>query len=424
MLKHEENDVLCRVGTTDPMGGYMRSRWLPIALGEELVAGGAPRRARLLAENVVAFRSPSGEVGVLRESCPHRGASLSLARNEECGLRCIYHGWKIGPDGTIVDTPSEPEDSAFKNRIRHISYPAVEAGGLLWTYLGEGDPPQCPRFHWMDLQPSHYIALTVRIRCNWAQALEGAVDSAHLTHLHSDLFTHTTGGENSSIGSVSLDGSPRLEIENTPYGFRYAAIRRSFDGHRRLVRISHFIAPCFALFAGPMALPSFQAYSPDDDHNTTMYFVIANPDNEIDEATRGRMISTLGMTRGTDIDDDHVRRRGPANGWLQDRAAMVRGETYTGIAGVNSEDQAVMESMGPIIDRTREHLGTTDIAVVRMRRVMIDRARRHAGADGNGHLLHTDPDVSLLKGVEHVTDAETRWQDLTGEATASPEAIG
>ncbi|WP_028927280.1 Rieske 2Fe-2S domain-containing protein [Pseudonocardia acaciae] len=416
MLKPEENELLCRVGPDTGMGGLLRRYWLPVACGDELVAGGAPIRTRLLSEDLVAFRDPGGRVGVLDEHCPHRGASLSLARNEECGLRCIYHGWKIGADGRVRETPSEPESSSFRHRIRHAAYPVHESGGLVWAYLGSQDAPEPRAFEWTLLPASHYVVFKARVACNWVQGLEGVIDSAHLTHLHKDLFFRAgdaAGGER--LGSISMDGSPRLEIEDTAYGFRYAALRRAGDEASRLVRLSHFVAPCFGLFAGPMALPSVQAYVPEDDHNTAMYFVIADRENPIGEDLRAALRTALGMVPGVDLDAGLRRVRRAENGWLQDREAMGRGETFTGIAGVNAEDQAVQESMGRLYDRGREHLGTSDVAVIRMRRIMINAARRYLRGErddlvGLGAGARTDE----LCGFERLAPAAVPWQELVG----------
>src|SRR5665213_46248 len=276
MLSRTENELLCRVGPETPMGKMLRRYWTPALISSELEADGAPRRVRLLGEDFVAFRDTNGRAGLLDESCPHRGASLVLARNEDCGLRCLYHGWKIDVAGNILETPAERDESSFRSRIKAMSYPTREWGGFVWTYMGPPglEPPQF-EFPWTQLPESHTVVIKVRAECNWVQALEGGIDSAHVTYLHANVLkgasglTQTVIRENGQTDRPSLDGAPRLEAENMPYGFRYAAIRKPIIGEDRnkYVRVTLFIAPFYAMFPAAQGMLNMQFYVPIDDEH-------------------------------------------------------------------------------------------------------------------------------------------------------------
>ena len=383
MLSHEDNELLCRIGGKTPMGRMMRRYWIPALMSEELEAGGAPKRVRLLGETLVAFRDSSGAVGILDESCPHRGASLVLARNEDCGLRCLYHGWKIDVDGRILEMPAEPDAKNFKERVRATAYPTHEAGGIVWTYLGpRGTEPPPPDFEFTFAPPSQRIVMKVRAECNWVQVLEGVIDSAHTNYLHADGIlpssalptTMYTGG--TGVGRPSNDGQPRIEMENTPYGFRYAAIRKPLvdPDVRDYVRVTLFVAPFYGFFPAPDGWGFLEAFVPIDDVSTMFWFIQQKYEGEIDIATRERNATRAGMRVGIDIDHEFRKRQTYENNWNQDREAMKKG-AFSGITGVQCQDMAVEESMGVLYDRSKEHLGASDVAVIRMRRLMLDAVR-------------------------------------------------
>jgi phthalate 4,5-dioxygenase oxygenase subunit len=428
MLSFEENERLCRVNGDAPMGRMMRRYWLPALKSDELVAGGTPKAVRLLGENLVAFRDANGTVGLLEENCPHRGASLSLARNEDCGLRCIYHGWKIGTSGAILETPAEPAGSTFKNRVHAVCYPVREAGGIVWTYLGapESEPP-LPNFAWTEPPADHRWILKARIDCNWLQSIEAIVDSAHVNYLHSTLFSAAdqTSSQLLSDGSLarpSGDGSPRIEVQTTAYGMRYAAIRAPLTGAdtHEYVRVTLVIAPCYALLpvaAGSMTF--MQMFVPIDDEHTMFYYIKTNRDAPLDTETQALHSFRAGVRPGIDIDANFNKVRTRENGWQQDRGAMERGETFSGIHGVNMEDMVVQESMGPIYDRRREHLGASDVAVIRLRRMFLDALRDcDAGLPPPG--LGEPIAYARLAAEERLVPKETPWQTVgafAGEPT-------
>lgn len=402
MLTARENDRLCRVENGAPMGAMLRRYWIPAVLSEEVEADGAPRRLRLLGERLVAFRDTLGRVGVVAEGCPHRGASLWLARNEECGLRCLYHGWKIGVDGTVLETPTEPEDSTFGERLRHVAYPTHEAGGMVWVYMGPPEHrPEFPAFEWTGLPDEQRIMIKIRHDCNWVQCLEGVIDSAHSNFLHSGYIRPAAVDAGSTVyradGQVhrpSNDTRPRLEVQDTDYGFRYGALRRPIQDPENYVyvRTTLFVAPFHAFIPAPLGWGYMQSFVPEDDTHTAFYFIRYSLERPFEAAERERILAHAGVRPGVDIDADYNKLRTEANVWLQDRAAMAAGTTFSGISGVQNEDGAVQESMGPIVDRTREHLGTSDVAVIRMRRMMLRSLSEFE--DGT-------PPVGLRVPVEH-----------------------
>lgn len=409
MLSREENELLCRVGPETPMGRIMRRYWLPIAMSTELVVG-TTRRVRLLGEDYVAFRGKDGAVGFLDELCPHRGASLVLGRVEGCALRCIYHGWLVNRDGAVLEMPAEPEGTAFTAKVRQPSYPVHEHAGLVWAYVGPAaELPPVPDFAFSHAPESHRIGAKHRVDCNWTQALEGAIDSAHSNYLHSDDIVGSgsvarSNTDGRQTARPSRDGRPRIQTEDTPYGFRYAALRKPITDPEinTYVRITHFIAPFTAII--PLGdLQNVQIFCPIDDEHTYHYNVKFGPAPLTPEQRR-----RLEPRDQTDGDFGTARRR--ENNWLQDREAM-KTTTYTGIDVVRNQDTAVQESMGPIFDRSKEHLGVSDTAIIRMRRRMLESVKGFM--DGSEPLARSANYASVL-GAEGMLPIDAPWQQLLG----------
>lgn len=373
MLTREENELLCRVGADRPMGQMLRRYWLPALLSEELPTGGCrPRRVRLLGEHLVAFRDSEGKVGLLDEHCPHRGSSLYLGRNEGDGLRCIYHGWKIGTDGCVLDTPVEPAETAFKERVKAISYPTVEQGDVVWAYIGPPDKiPQFPRYAWTLTPPTHHQVLKVWEECNWVQALEGALDASHAAVLHAEQLLPSDRPRH----TPTADLAPRLEAENTDYGFRFAAIHVPLNEPEKykLVRTFNFAAPCH-VFTPPKDTGSMHIFVPMDDYNTMWFGVNFTTDAPLAFDRQARA-HDRGALLGVDLDANYRKLRRYENDYLQDVAAMESATSFSGLSGQATQDHACQETMGPIYDRTLEHLGTTDVGIIRMRRRMLDAVR-------------------------------------------------
>src|SRR4029077_21206026 len=302
------------------------------------------------------------------------------ARNEECGLRCLYHGWKFDVEGNVVEMASEPPGSTIPDRVKHKAYPAREAGGFVWCYMGPADEmPAVEPPAFAPAADARVSATKVRVRCNWAQILEGQIDSAHSSSLHSsDMVPAQVDGAKATEANwlrPSTDEAPRFQIERTSYGFRYAAIRRPImnDETHDYSRTTVCIAPFTALIPPNNVHNVAVLHSPEDDVTTMFYFIAWNGRDKagVDRET-WRKFNVLQW--GVDVDRNFDARRTRANLYLQDRAAMQQGN-FTGIAGIPTQDIAMWESMGPISDRSQERLGASDVAVAAFRRLMVEAAR-------------------------------------------------
>ena len=424
----EENDLLCRVEGDAPMGQIMRRHWIAACLSEEVAApDGAPVRVRLLGENLVVFRDTKGRIGVLDELCSHRRASLVFGRNEECGLRCLYHGWKFDVDGNVVDMASEPVGSVDRSRVKQKAYPAREAGGFVWTYMGP--PEEMRAFEPPAFAPTadtRVRATKVRVNCNWAQILEGQIDSAHSSTLHSSdmVPAQVDGAKATDVNWLrpSTDKAPRFQIERTSYGFRYAAIRRPIlnEATHDYIRTTVYVAPFTALIPPNNIHNVATLLVPEDDRTTMFYFIAWNgADKPGIDAESWRKFNVLQW--GVDVDKDFNSVRNAGNMYRQDRAAMQAGN-FTGIPGIPNQDIAMWESMGPISDRTQERVGASDVAVVAFRRLMVDAAR--AMRDGGAAIGTTEPHIphATISSFEGVVPKTTNWRSLGGGSEAVPSS--
>ena len=425
MLSADENELLTKVTGNAPMGQMMRRYWVPAALSEEVAEpGGAPVRTTIFGERLVVFRDSENKLGVLDERCPHRLASLALGRNEEGGLRCIYHGWKFNTAGACVDMPTEPGAFGFRDRIKLASYPVHEAGGMVWTYLGPPDAiPAFPEYDWMKLPRDQYALVKVGERVNYAQAIEGAIDSSHSWFLHQGIIWDWK-----KRAEVSMDTSPKLEAEDTSYGFRYAAIRvpTKNPDTEKYVRVTIFLVPFTAFIPRPLEKSQkahVQVFVPVDDERTLFYGIFFSQDGTaVDEAQVRR---DHHIVPGEDLDRNWYRLANEANWYNQDREAMKNG-SYTGINGFSNQDMACQESMGPIVDRTAEHLGTSDIAIIRMRKRMLEAV--HLFQDGKP-LIGLDPAIPYdkIRTEQLIVPIDQPWQSVgayAGEYTPkTPAAV-
>ena len=429
MMTPEENDLLCRVEGAAPMGAIMRRHWIAACLSEEVPeADGKPIKVRLLGEDLVVFRDSRGRIGVLDEYCSHRRASLVFARNEECGLRCLYHGWKFDVDGNIVEMASEPANSLIPDRVKHKSYPAREAGGFIWCYMGP--PEEMREFEPPTFAPTKdakVSATKVRVNCNWAQILEGQIDSAHSSSLHSsDMLpadVEVAKATEATWLRPSNDKAPRFQIERTSYGFRYAAIRRPImnEATHDYIRTTVYIAPYTALIPPNSSYNVATLLTPEDDNTTIFYFIAwAGADKPGINADTWRKFNKLEW--GVDVDEhfNGVRNRGNLYG--QDRAAMKAGN-FTGINGIPNQDIAMWESMGPISDRSKDRIGASDTAVVAFRRLMVEAARDVKA--GKPALGTTEPRIThaTISSYEGVVPKTTNWRSLGGGSEAPLERV-
>ena len=386
MLTQEENDLLCRVEGKALMGQLMRRHWTPVCLIEEVSEpDGTPVKAKVFGEDLVVFRDTNGRVGVMDEYCPHRRVSLVFGRNENCGLRCLYHGWKMDVDGNIVERVSEPVIPITNLNAappKHLAYPTKEWGGFVWTYMGPPDTQ--PAFEPPAWAPTADVKVTIAkviIPCNWAQILEGAIDSAHSSSLHSSDMVPARVDSARATDSMwlrpSTDKAPRMQIERGTYGFRYAAIRRPITNAavNDYVRSTVFVAPATVLIPPNNLYNVANINVPMDDTHTAFYFMAwGHADQTPDKDTWRKF---LGQQIGPDLDDNYLPLRNRSNMFWQDRAAMKAGN-FTGITGFPNQDIAMWLTMGPIADRTHERLGASDLAIVEFRKQMLQAVQAFA----------------------------------------------
>lgn len=416
MITAEENELLCRVEGDAPMGQLMRRHWTPVCLSEEVAEPDCdPVRARIYGEDLVVFRDSDGRVGILEEACPHRGPSLALGRNEDGGLRCLYHGWKFDVEGNVLEMVSEPASSGLKDKVKHKSYPVVEWGGMVWSYFG---PPETqPEFQPPRWAPNEDVRVSIAkvvLPANWAQILEGAIDSAHSSSLHSsDMVPARVEGARATESNwlrPSTDKAPRLQVEHSGFGFRYAALRRPIvkANENEYVRTTVFVAP-FTVLIPPNNLYNVANVNvPRDDTSTAFYFIAWGHPAQTPEVETWRKF--LGQTVGVDLDPLYRPKRTLENNFWQDRQAMRAGN-FTGIKGFPNQDVAMWVTMGPMVDRSRDKLGASDLAVVEFRKQMVAAAQSFQQGEpaiGTGDNFVPDWVCSFQAIVPKTTD----WRDF------------
>jgi len=413
MLARDENERVTRVGRGTPMGDTMRRYWIPALLAWELPEPDCPPvRVKLLGEELVAFRDTRGRIGLLEERCPHRQASLFLGRNEECGLRCVYHGWKFDVDGRCLDMMNEPEELGFAHKIHTAAYPTVEVGGVIWAYLGAAERrPPPPHFAWTQAPPTHRHVSKVIQESNWLQGLEGGIDTSHVPILHRVLSADSARPGFKPSDPFVRGKAPTLELDLTDYGYRYAGLRLLAGGDVH-VRAYHFILPFHQIRPGRtgpghgFAAVAGHTWVPIDDETTMVYnweYSTTEPLTEEDRLERRLGNGPL------DVDQTTFRsRRNRENNYLQDRRVQ-KTETFTGIDGINAQDRAIQESMGRIIDRTREHLGPADKAIIQARRLLLQAIRT---VEAGGTPPGVEPTYYTLRPAEAVVSGDTDWRTL------------
>jgi phenylpropionate dioxygenase-like ring-hydroxylating dioxygenase large terminal subunit len=415
MLSPEENELVSRVGPGTPMGEVMRRYWLPALLSEELPEpDGAPVRVKLLCENLIAFRDTTGRVGLIDEVCPHRGASLWLGRNEDCGLRCIYHGWKFDVDGNCIDQMNEPD--SFAHKIKATAYPTFEQGGIVWTYMGvpERQPPP-PNFEFTRV-PEHARSVSkVWQECNWMQALEGGIDSSHAPILHRALPTSQGRTGIAPTSPFVRSSAPVLEVDVTDYGYMYAAVRM-LDDAEQYIRGYHFVMPFTQLrptqtgnYGNDEERPivSGHHWVPMDDHNCMVWnWHYSFDEQELEEEHRTMDTSGNGPSHVNKANE--YRAYGNRdNNWLMDRERQ-KTVNFSGIDGINAQDRAVQESMGYIVDRSREHLGPADKAIIAARRLLLQAVRT---VQDGGVPPGAGDSYYNIRAIEKVLPRDMPWRE-------------
>jgi phthalate 4,5-dioxygenase len=426
MLVQEENELLTRTGPRAPGGELLRRYWQPVALCEELPRGGPPKEVRLLGENLVLFRDDRGRPGLLGIHCSHRGADLSYGRVEDGGLRCIYHGWLYDVHGRCIEQPAEPKGSQYKEKIQHLAYPCQEAGGLVFTYMGPGDPPQLPAYTFLIVPESNRLVSKVFQECNYLQANEGEIDPAHVSYLHrflkddvrrEPIVSGTDVRANALVGS---DPAPRLEVEETDFGIRIFALRETPDG-RMYIRISNFIYPNLAAF--PANRPAGNGYSvhwhvPIDDTHHWKYNITHSLKGSLDEGEKERY-----RVSRADLTEDYHLKRNNSNRFLQDREEM-KSKSFTGVGpSFLVMDACATEGQGAIQDRTGEHLGYSDKAIAMERRLLLKALKTVQEGGDPPHVIR-DPKSNYLPhlgGLSVVVPSTKDWKNIWQEYVLTPD---
>jgi phthalate 4,5-dioxygenase oxygenase subunit len=375
-MRAEDNERLARVGPGSPAGEMLRRYWHPVLLASELPASdSAPLRVRILGEDLIAFRDSAGEVGLVDAYCPHRRAPLFFGRIEDCGIRCVYHGWKFDRQGNCLDMPSEPEGSPLMSKVKLKAYPTFEAGDLVWAYLGpKGTAPSPADYEWLRAPVTHRFVSKTYQSSNYLQGLEGGLDTAHVGFLHSD-------DRNPVTRLASVDRSPKLNVETTPYGFYYTSTRR-MPPDKNYTRIYQYILPAqqmrpsvIAGYGQKQDMPTIDGHIwvPIDDVSCHVYNFIYSFDRAIPLSDNFIMEEEAFFGRAPEdyIPGSFRLKRNSSNNYLVDRTLQKQGN-FSGIQGINTQDMALQEGMGAIVDRSKEFLGSSDKAIVTMRRLLLE----------------------------------------------------
>jgi phenylpropionate dioxygenase-like ring-hydroxylating dioxygenase large terminal subunit len=411
VLSAEDNELLTRTGPGTGMGTLFRRFWVPVLLARELPdPDGPPVRVEVMGEHLVAFRDTLGRVGLVDARCAHRGADLWFGRNEDCGLRCVYHGWKFDVAGGCVEIPSIARDDGLRARAGITAYPTREWGDLVWAYLGP--PERQPSLPELDfcLVPAASRFVTKKLQeCNWAQACEGALDTAHFSFLHTPLELPEIPPHRRShpladaVRWMKNDPAPVFHVFDHDAGLLLAASRRA-DGDSLYWRVTQYLLPNHSVAPGaaPGDVQVGQTWVPIDDHRCWVYVWSWHPDRPLKDR-ENRYIPGVPSVHA-DVDDHWVPKRNRANDYLIDREAQ-RTLSFTGIEGISEQDAAIQDSQGFIVDRTREHLAPTDLGVVRFRRTILGAAK--ALAEGREPAAAAAPTAYRVQGGGMVAPTAT-----------------
>lgn len=425
MISAEENSLLTQIGAGTPCGELLRRYWQPVALAEELPQGGAPLKVRILGEELVLFRDDQGRPGLLGLHCSHRGTDLSYGRVEDGGLRCLYHGWLYDVCGRVIEQPGEPGGGANRDQIRHRAYPCQEAGGIILTYVGPGEPPLLPNYEFLTAPAECRTASKVYHDCSYLQSNEGNIDPVHLSFLHQYLdeaqvaLKRIVPGSNLSDNTLlRVDIAPTIEVEVTDYGVRIYTTRNS-GTDKRYLRVTNFVLPNLSAFGGSTVGEGYAAHwhVPIDDTHHWKYIFAFSRAKPLDDERRNRSRA--------EITPDYRPTRNKANRYQQDRASMQT-KTFTGM-GVNfqSHDVFATESQGPIQNRTEEHLVSSDKAIVAARKLLLNaikdvqegRQPQHVIRDpSTNHFRHL---VVMSELIPAATDWKQYVKELAGQKSAT-----
>ena len=404
MTTARENELLTRVGPGTPMGALMREYWIPVARSDEVGADGNPLRLMALGEPLIAFRDTAGRLGVLDHRCPHRGASLFFGRNEQNGIRCIYHGWKFDVEGNCVEMANVPPEQDFKHKIKAKTYKTTERYGVIWLYMGDrAEAPPFPDFELNDLKDGDISVRIIQQEHNWLQGLENDLDTSHFGFLHLGGVDPAEMVADDTLTYLAADRTPQFHIEETPLGLMYGAYRPA-DPANTHWRLAQFIVPFWVIPPAAMLADQImmKGYIPmDDTHTLVVTINRANMSRMRTQLRSGAPIPGLGTGADSGIEylphstDWFGRWRllnNAGNDYLIDREAQRHGGVFSGIFGLTVQDNAIGGTLGPISDRTRENLTPSDVMIARARHKLIrlvdafskDKSTKLPGVDDPG----------------------------------------
>ncbi len=422
MIGAEQNELMTRIGPGSPAGKLLRNYWQPVALVEELAGPRPAKPVKILGESLVLFRDEQGRYGLLERHCPHRGADLAYGRLEEGGLRCAFHGWLFDVTGKCLETPAEPEGSRMCEQIRQRAFPILAKSGILFAYLGAGEPPAFPDFDCFIAPETHTFAFKGYWDCNWLQALEVGIDPAHASYLHRFFededpaqsygrqFRSASSGTNIPMTKVLREyARPEIRVERADYGMRLTTLRR-IDAARTHVRVTNILFP--QAFVIPMSaeMTISQWHVPVDDTGCYWYSIFTSFGAPVDKET----MRNLRLKTYPAPDYRPIFSRTNQWGFNPDEQ---RAATFTGMGfDINIHDQWACESQGPIQDRTREHLGSSDKGIVLYRRLLVDAIRKNA--NGEKVLMQLDADAAraltgpaVIDGIGPSDRLEEYWKE-------------
>ena len=416
MLRKDQNDLLTQTGPGTPMGDMFRCYWIPALLAEELPDNDcAPVRVKLLGERLLAFRDSEGRYGLIDEFCAHRGVSLWFGRNEQGGLRCPYHGWKYDRTGQCVEVPSEPKESGYCGKIKLKSYPLIKIGDILWTYMGpaENEPPH-PEWEF-SLVPSEQTFTSKRWQeCNWLQAMEGGIDSSHVSWLHSGSLNSDPLFKGARGNKYNMsDARPFFEVTDSEGGLYIGARRNAEEGHYYW-RVTPWVMPSFTMVPPRGNHPVHgHFWIPIDDENCWAWSFDYRPERALTTEERQAMIDGKGIHVAY-VPGTYRPLANKDNDYLMDREAQRKGTTYSGVEGIAMQDASLQESMGPIVDRSKENLVSTDngIIMARHRLMKAARALRDKGTMPPG----VDPAHHRVRSAAIVLPVDKSYVDVAEEA--------
>jgi phthalate 4,5-dioxygenase oxygenase subunit len=416
MLTQEENDLLTRTGPGTAGGDLLRRYWQPVALTEELPEGAAPLPVRILGEELVLFRDNQGRPGLLGLHCAHRRADLSYGRAENGGLRCLYHGWLFDIRGNCLEQPCEPAGRDFRHKVHHLAYPCEESGGIIFTYMGGGDPPLLPAYEPLVAPPGHRVVTKIFHECNYFQANEGNLDPSHVSYLHrqSDVpqnLKRTVKGTDGTLPLVlyAADTAPEIDTEETDFGVRIFATRQP-EPNKTFLRVTNFILPNLATIPGPMSGDGYNLYwhVPIDDTRHWRYDIVFRRSAPLDENDIRRNQEII-----NELTPDYKPIRNKSNRYLQDRESM-KSWSFSGMGRIfNVQDSAIVEGCGPVVDRTQEFLGSSDKAIIAARRLFLKAIQDVQAGREPPHVIRRAEANRFphLMVVSEVIPATENWKD-------------